>query len=345
MNDDPTSTLAADLPPNINNETSSAEAEGSSNGDSAKAQIRKRFAAQTKRRAEFIHDLMFNLDILIYAELCVLYYMEYAPCTPGLLYISYTNICSCSFFRFLLRVLFQVMFLTPKPKFVPPTAKHRPYLGALIGGNVICTLLHIFTHRPEARELTRGYLHGGIIIDFIGQQGPTSKIHLVIMDVLVTALQCFMLAVHVEETRLKEVLAAPESPVPPIATVNISQDHDAEERGVTRDAGTNSEEIELQELHRSRTEGESQPLQNDDEPAQLLSNAAGRADEDALDGPLDLYYSGNVIVGEFHVLHTLRSQWKDYDSATTTALHTVGTSAGYHFARVNHQLRRLETLR
>jgi hypothetical protein len=237
------------------------------------------------------------------------------------------------------------MFLTPKPKFVPPTAKHRPYLGALIGGNLICTLLHIFTHRPEAGELTRGYLHGGIIIDFIGQRGPTSKMHLVVMDLLVMALQCFMLAVHVEETRLKEVLSAPESFIAPTTTANISQDHDAEERGVTRDAGTNSEDIELQELHRSRTENESQTLPNDNERAQLLSDAAGQADEGALDGPLDLYYSGNVIVGEFHVLHTLRSQWEDYDSATTTALHTVGTSAGYHFARVNHQLRRLETLR
>jgi hypothetical protein len=344
MNDDPTSTLAADLPPNIHNGTSSAEAEESSHHESARAQIRKRFAAQTKRRAEFIHDIMFNLDILIYAELCVLYYMEYALCTYGLLYISYTNVCSCSFFRLLLRVLFQVMFLTPKPKFVPPTAKHRPYLGALIGGNIICTLLHIFTHRPEAGELTRDYLHGGIIIDFIGQKGPTSKIHLVVVDLLITALQCFMLAVHVEETRLKEVLAAPES-VPLTTTGNMSQDHDAEERGITRDAGTASENIELRELPRSRTEEEAQVTLNDDERAQLHSDAAGRADEDTVDGPLDLYYSGNVIVGEFHVLHTLRGQWEDYDSATTTALHTVGTSAGYHFARVNHRLRRLETLR
>ncbi len=237
------------------------------------------------------------------------------------------------------------MFLTPKPKSVQPTAKHRPYLGALIGGNAICTLLHIFTLRPEAGELTRGYLHGGIIIDFIGQKGPTSKIHLVFMDLLVAALQCFMLAVHVEETRLKEAMVGLESSVPPIATGNISQDHDAEERGVARDAGTHVEDVELQELARPRTENEAQVPLDDYGRVQHLSDAAGRADEEALDGPLDLYYSGNAIVGEFHVLHTLRRQWEDYDSATTTALHTVGTSAGYHFARVNQQLRRLETLR
>ena len=79
MNDDLTPTLAADLRPDINNETSPAEAEESSNDESAKAQIRRRVATQTKRKAVFIHDIMFNLDILIYAELCVLYYMEYVP--------------------------------------------------------------------------------------------------------------------------------------------------------------------------------------------------------------------------------------------------------------------------
>lgn len=237
------------------------------------------------------------------------------------------------------------MFLTPKPKFVPATAKQRPYIGALIGGNAICALLHLFTHRPEAGEVTRGYLHGGIIIDFIGQKGPTSKIQLVIMDLLITALQCFMLAVHVEETRLKEILVAPESTLAPTVTAGTSQDLDSEERGVSRDAGTSSDDIELQDIHRTRARSEERVLHNEDERAQILSEEARQVDEDAIDGPLDLYYSGNVIVGEFHVLHTLRSQWKDYDSATTTALHTVGTSAGYHFARVNHQLRRLETLR
>lgn len=254
-----------------------------------------------------------------------------------------TDIFSCSFFRFILRVLFQVMFLTPKPKFVPPTAKHRPYIGALIGGNVICLLLHIFTHRPEAGELTRGYLHGGIIIDFIGQKGPTSKFQLVVMDLLITALQCFMLAVHVEETRLKEVLNTPESSFPLPATVNTTQDHDAEERGVSRVAGTSSEDIELQDLSGLRTDEDADELRGHGEQDQLLSETVDPEGEDG--GALDLYYSGNVVVGDFHILHTLRNQWEDYDSATSTALQTVGNSAGYHFTRVNHQLRRLETLR
>jgi hypothetical protein len=258
-----------------------------------------------------------------------------------------TDYPSCSFFRFLVRVLFQLMFLTPKPKFVPPTPKHRPYIGAIMGGNITCILLHLFTRRPEAGELTRGYLHGGIIIDFIGQKGPTPKFQLVGMDLLITALQCFMLAVHVEETRLKEILNAPESSftLPARTSTPVTaQDHDAEERGVTRNAGTSSEDIELQELRRSGTENESLGMLNSRERDQLSSEATDRGADDTSHGPLDLYYSGNVIVGDFHVLHTLRSQWEDYDSATTSALQNVGFSANYHFFRVNHQLRRLERL-
>lgn len=34
--------------------------------------------AQTKKKYEFINTLMTNLDVLIYAELCVVYYMEYS---------------------------------------------------------------------------------------------------------------------------------------------------------------------------------------------------------------------------------------------------------------------------
>jgi hypothetical protein len=37
----------------------------------------KRAEAQVKKKYEFVNSLMSNLDVLIYAELCILYYMEY----------------------------------------------------------------------------------------------------------------------------------------------------------------------------------------------------------------------------------------------------------------------------
>jgi hypothetical protein len=104
---------------------------------------------------------------------------------------------------------------------------------------------------------------------------------------------------------------------------------------VHRNVAASSEDIEMQEMPSER---------GDSEREQLLSQNTGGAREDPIGGPLDLFYSGNAIVGEFHVIHTLRTQWEDYDSATSTAIQNVGFSANYHFTRASHQLRRLERL-
>jgi Fungal domain of unknown function (DUF1746) len=238
------------------------------------------------------------------------------------------------------RVFVQAVFLSPKPDGVTSTTKHRPFIVAILGSNAICFLAHLLLRGPEAGELTRGYLHGGVIIDFIGQKGPTSKTHLLVMDLLVTALQCFMMAVHIEQDRLKIAISATESSSVLVASANPSQDHDAEERGVRRDAAISSQDIELQEAGvRERPD----VLSNDDDRERLLAEPVS-SDLDA-EGPLDLFYSGNAIVADFHVLHTIRSQWGDYGNAATTALQTVGTSAGYSWVRVNRQLRRLDALR
>ena len=50
----------------------------------------KRLQAQTKKKHEFITGLMNNLDILIYVELCILYYMEYEPTRR---YIRFSILC------------------------------------------------------------------------------------------------------------------------------------------------------------------------------------------------------------------------------------------------------------
>ncbi|RDW74066.1 hypothetical protein BP5796_07508 [Coleophoma crateriformis] len=285
-----------------------------------------RATSQMKKRYEFINLVMANLDMLIYVELCIIYYMD------------------CSFFRFVIRVLAQVMFLTPKPSFVPPMPKQRPYIGAIFGPNIICILLHIFTARSEAGEAMRGYLHGGIIIDLIGQKGPSSKIHLVLLDLLITALQSFMLAVHIEREKLRDVLLPKVVGALTEAVVAASQDHDAEERGVLRDAVMSNGDIELQPLSSAR--GQEDPLINertemgvDRERERLLAELAPREEAEEDDYPLDVFYSGTAIVGDFHVLQTLRSQWTDYgNSPSSGALQTIGFTAGFAAATADRRV-------
>jgi len=270
--------------------------------------------------------------------------------------INILTIPSCSLFRLLLRVLSQFMFLTPKPNFIPPIPKHQPYAGAIFIPFLICVFLHTFTARPEAGEAMRGYLHGGVIIDLIGQKGPTSKFHLVGLDILVAALQCFMLAVHVERERLVGMLASLVSPSTTAASVTAAnpaantavpaageqprgeletaQDHDAEERGVARDGVTNNGDIELRNMSSSSGNHEAN-VERDEARERLLAEPAPRQDaEDDDTTGIDAFWSGTAIVADFHVLHTLRKQWDAY-GPSAGALQTVGYSAALANGRLN----------
>lgn len=244
------------------------------------------------------------------------------------------------------------MFLTPKPSFsnLRTTTKHHPYIGAIFVPNLFCMLIHLVTRRPSAGEVARGYLHGSIIIDFIGQKGPTSKFQLLVLDLLILALQCFMLAVHVEQERLKLVLSdiPAAAATPATAATVVAQTVDDEERGVIRNVVTESGDIEMQSMPHIHTRNDTQGQRDEEvneEREHLLAEADPRADGEAEDGPLDVFYSGNVVVADFHVLDTLRSQWKDHDTASATALHTVGHTAGYNWTRMQNRLARLEALR
>lgn len=91
----------------------------------------------------------------------------------------------------------------------------------------------MYFDRPSAGEGARGYLHGGLLIDFIGQKGPISKFSLVLLDLLIVGLQVVMLSVNGEVRRATMARKG----ITPTAAV---QDHDAEERGEIRTAGSSS---------------------------------------------------------------------------------------------------------
>jgi len=155
-----------------------------------------------------------------------------------------------------------------------------------------------------------------------------------------------MLTVHVEQERLKAALGSTDVLSEILTVMGVPQDHDAEERGVIRDSGITTDDIELQSMATSHLRNDSTAPANEEERDELLAERVRRTEEDEDGSPLDVFYSGNVVVAEFHVLHTLRSQWDDHDNAATTALHTVGHTAGYEWARVQHRvMSRLDTLR
>ena len=85
-------------------------------------------------------------------------------------------------------------------------------------------------------ELSRGYVHGGFLIDFVGEPAPASKWKMLLIDMCIFILQLLLLATIQQQRDLK---LASEDPVllnflNRIMGHTRSQDLDAEEQGIRR---------------------------------------------------------------------------------------------------------------
>ncbi|KZF25987.1 DUF1746-domain-containing protein [Xylona heveae TC161] len=280
-----------------------------------------------KKRLEFLDDLLRNFDIAIYCELSIVYYLD------------------CSFLRFFLRAFTQFFYLTPKPAIFPEAPKNRPYVGAILTTNILCMVLHILLTPPEAGEAARGYLHGGLIIDFIGQLGPSSKVALVLLDCLILLLQLFMLSTFAEQQHFKDSSSSSSSSSPSRITTTSSPTHrqrtrlhqtlDAEERGLS------ASDIEMQALSAHSSSSSSPSSSSPSPPAagtsssqaqhhpETSSSSAGRTggDQDGERDELlaepspdagtssswDAYTSGEAVIADLYLLDTMRNPWRAFE--------------------------------
>ncbi|PYI00999.1 DUF1746-domain-containing protein [Aspergillus sclerotiicarbonarius CBS 121057] len=244
---------------------------------------------QTAAKVAFIDRLLRDLDILIYCELSALYYMD------------------CSITLLALRAIIQLIFFTPKSPPFEPT-RNQPFITAILGSNIFCMLFHHFFTRPEAGEATRGYLHGGLLIDFIGQKAPIPLARLLFLDLLVLGLDLVMLGLIVERVKIVEGrrrggggagTAVEEGPTED-RDRDRDRDHDLEERGEVRESGRGGEEgegIELGEL-------------GDGERTELLADPA-EADAVGRDAhPMDTFVSGQAVVMDVGLVNLVRDQWR-----------------------------------
>ncbi|KAF9892890.1 hypothetical protein FE257_000482 [Aspergillus nanangensis] len=215
--------------------------------------------AQSSAKVAFIDRLLRDLDILIYCELSVLYYMD----------------------------------------------------------NLFCMVYHKFFNELDAGEATRGYLHGGILIDFIGQKAPVPLARLLLLDVLVLILDLVMLGLIIE--RVKTAEASTSTPAPDAnEPTPRAQDHDLEERGVLRNdhgsspaPSSSPEGIEFDEL---ATENTDRLLNADEttERTQLLADPSesGLALGAKNNHPLDSFSSGEAVIVNMGFLDVIRDQWR-----------------------------------
>jgi hypothetical protein len=195
----------------------------------------------------------------------------------------------------------QAVYIMPKPAGFPEQTVPQPYVGGVIGTNIICIIFHIFNRAPEAGEATRGYLHGSLLLDFIGQHGPSSKLRLLLLDVLILVLQFMALATIHEKNEMDAKKTSGESIT---ATVNETnnQDHDAEERGEIRGTSMGSDGIELQDLDVSRVGSIMQ------EPG-----GSSHSTQNHTFSISDNIASGQAIIGDFFLIDSARRMYRAYE--------------------------------
>ena len=235
-----------------------------------------------RKRIELLDAFLRQFDTLLFIQFSILYYYD------------------SSFLNFLLRAGVQAVFLTPRSIPLPDTPFQRPYIGSIIGANLFCLISHTLRPRPEAGEITEGYLHGGILIDFVGEKGPIWRSRLLVMDLMVLALQLIMLAAVVEKLSAKASTSAQTA-----QAIGQGQDHDAEERGVLR-------------------AGEGQPNDPDTVIAQPGTNITTASNVHTLDP----YYRGDSVLAELDVLGTVRRQWRVWQDATAQTVTTSQATTG-----------------
>ncbi|KAI5923271.1 hypothetical protein F4810DRAFT_669593 [Camillea tinctor] len=269
------------------------------------------------KKLQFLSYLTMNLDAMVHAELCVLYYMD------------------CSFFRLMIRWVAQALFVSPKAENTVLIIPNY-HVSAIVGPNALCMFLHLVTSLPQASEASRGYLHGGILIDFVGQKAPSSKLTLLLLDLVVLALQCFMMTVNMEKEKIRKVVKLSrrsnnpaEAGASVVAVPHPGQDHDAEERGVLRDAPTMDETNDIEMDSLLNNDGNENRHETEDRTGPP-SQAAARSSE--FEGLTDILRSGNAVLANFNVRQSLRTAWHNRDApdgaaAYATSIQNVGYNA------------------
>jgi hypothetical protein len=120
-------------------------------------------------------SILRSFDLIIHAHLVYLYFLEYPfpspplPCPLFSLLTYYSN----STLRLLVRIIFQINILSPKSPlsaFASVDLSLRRATWLILASFTLGFIPHALFAGAGAGEATQGYLHGGLVIDFVGQR-------------------------------------------------------------------------------------------------------------------------------------------------------------------------------
>lgn len=235
---------------------------------------------------------------------------------------------SCSIILFALRAVVEFIFFTPKASPFEPT-RNQPYIGAVLASNIFCMVFHAFLIQPEASEDLRGFLHGGLFIDFIGQK-PVPVFRLLCFDVIMLLVDFLMLGLIIERVKTAAISNPPSNTSTTLNAPQTStdgdtaqpegqeQDIDAEERGVVR----GNEDTDADEASSPPPVVTIVDDDVNDERTTLLADP-GDSTSGRDNHPLDSFASGQAVIMEMGLFSVIRDQWR----YTTTPQRPAGNVA------------------
>ncbi|KAF2666751.1 hypothetical protein BT63DRAFT_427173 [Microthyrium microscopicum] len=210
----------------------------------------------------------------------------------------------------------------------PETTAQDPvhvYFLYVLASNALCLLWRIIFTPPIPGEATRGYLHGGILLDFVGQTGPASRLELVAHDLLVLILQLASVAAIRKRASLtkrrrparnvESISQLDHSPGEHIPS-HDSQDLDAEEQGLIREA-------------QSPHSPESESLLRPTSTMSIGRWSTGSSSSDYSTITSDSLYNGQASIATFMVLDIVKDHYRLQSTQQSyTATRTIRSMVG-----------------
>lgn len=158
--------------------------------------------------------------------------------------------------------------------------------------------------------LDRGYLHGGLVLDFIGQMGGNIRWRLLGLDFLVLVLQVMCCAVVRARARVEEgfgggIVKAEEV----VGSRSRGQGVEDEERGVRRsEEVARGEEVEMERLNpQGRRDMPAVAAEDDARGSVLASTTAALERTDA--HIFDAFNSGQIVLADLDLGRLIRDEW------------------------------------
>ena len=192
--------------------------------------------------------------------------------------------------------------------------------------------IHFFSAPPSASEVTRFYLHGSILIDFIGQRaigGWRATLRLCILDILVAVLQVVAVGVVSCMQQPKDESEDNKTSSHLLDLARANRMFEQERRGARiratspnstrrlgefrrqkwRQARERGEDIEMQPLRRRASDAFE--LDDIDEEEQIGDQEEEEEDfyrESSPQSVVDIYYSGQAVVADLNLVHVVKQQ-------------------------------------